>query len=279
MNYDSVIQKTRRQLRLKRYANSTQKTYLYFLKSFFYFSKLPVHELSEEHVKPFIESLILKKLSRSAQNQAINALKFYFEKILQKPTNYYYFDRPRKEYKLPVVLTPDEIKRILESCGNVKHKMILKTIYALGLRVGELLNLKISDFDKQRKCVHIKQSKGNKDRIIPLPELLLIELRQYYKSFSPTIYLFEGSKGSGTSYSASSIQKVLKRAVKKVGIKKKVTTHSLRHSYATHLMNRNIDLRTIQTLLGHRSLKTTQIYTHLTDENILKTPSPLEFIY
>ena len=195
------------------------------------------------------------------------------------PVQYYYFDRPRKGFRLPVALTPGEVRKLLGCCENLKHRMILTVIYSMGLRVGELLNLKLADFDKDRRCVHIRHGKGNKDRIIPVPEKLLKELREYYILFKPTVYLFEGQKGPGTPYSNRSVQAFLGRASVKAGIRKKVTTHSLRHSYATHLMNNNIDLRTIQVLLGHNSLKTTQIYTHLTDKNILSTPSPLDFLY
>ena len=195
------------------------------------FHKLPVNQLNEKHVKPFIESLVKKKLSHSAQNQAINTVKFYFEKVLQKPTKYFYFDRPRKEYKLPTVLTPSEVRRIFDNCSNLKHKMILKCIYALGLRVGELLKMKLVDFDKQRKCLHIKQSKGNKDRILPLPDSLIKDLRSYYILYRPEIYLFEGQGGKGSHYSYRSIQSILKKAVKCSRIMKSVTTHTLRHSY------------------------------------------------
>jgi site-specific recombinase XerD len=279
MKYDDTLNQCIRQLKLKRYAASTQKTYLYFLKSFLYFHNLPIHEINEEHVKPYIESLIDKNLSQSAQNQAINALKFYFEKVLHKPSHYYFFDRPRKQFRLPNVLTGSEVLRIFNSCQNIKHRMMLKCIYALGLRVGELLRIKLTDFNKERKCLHIRQSKGNKDRIIPMPDSLLIELRRYYKLKKPEVYLFEGQKGAGHPYSYRSIQSILKKAVIKSHINKKVTTHTLRHSYATHLMNNNIDLRTIQVLLGHNSLKTTQIYTHLTDSDILNTPSPIDFLH
>lgn len=278
MNYHNTIEAVQSQLLLNRYADSTVKTYVNFIKSFLHFYSKPVDKIDQEHVKPYIENLIKKGASDSTQHQAINALKFYFEKVLRRPTQHYYFDRPRKRKTLPVVITADEVRKIFEATPNIKHRMILKVIYALGLRVGEVIGLKLADFDKERKCIHIKQAKGNKDRILPTPDILLIELRAYYKKYRPQVYLFEGQGGAGCPYSYKSIQNVLKRAVSRAGIKKKVRTHTLRHSYATHLLNKNVDLRTIQILLGHNSLKTTEIYTHITDKQILKTPSPLEFL-
>jgi integrase/recombinase XerD len=277
--YDSAIEAVRVKLKVKRYSPNTQKVYLDFLKSFFHFHCKDPESLDSQDVRPFIEALVDRGLSTSSQNQAINAIKFYFEKVLHREVEHYYFDRPRKRFKLPVVLTPEEVKKLLGSCNNLKHEMILTVIYSLGLRAGELLNLKLTDFDKYRKCVHIRHGKGNKDRIVPVPEKLFNGLREYYLVFRPKIYLFEGQRGPGTPYSNRSIQAILKRALIKAQVKKRITTHSLRHSYATHLMNNHIDLRTIQALLGHNSLKTTQIYTHLTDKDILATPSPLDFLY
>lgn len=278
MEATDPIQMAHKQLLLKRYAPNTCKVYLSFIQSFISFYSTQGVVLTEHHVKPFIEHLINSGASSSTQNQAINAIKFYFEKVLNRPTQTYYFDRPRKQLKLPRVLTPDQVSSIFRHTPNLKHRMILKVIYALGLRVGEVTRIQLIDFDKSRQCIHIHQSKGNKDRILPVPTLLLDELRQYYIRYRPEIYLFEGQRGAGTTYSYKSIQNILKRSVQRARIKVPVTTHTLRHSYATHLMEKNVDLRTIQILLGHNSLKTTQIYTHITDQKILNTPSPLEFL-
>ncbi|NNF33369.1 MAG: tyrosine-type recombinase/integrase [Saprospiraceae bacterium] len=275
-----MIQACEEQLIRKRYSYNTRKTYLYFLKSYYYYceeNKLDLNQKSS--VKAFIFELVKKGGSRSAQNQAINALKFYFEKVLGQEKQYYEFDRPRQEFRLPETLTQEEVKKLFHVINNLKHKTILVTIYSLGLRVGELINLRISDYNKEKSYIRVVQSKGNKDRIVPVPPRLKSMWRKYYIKYQPSIYLIEGQKGEGHPYSRESVQKILKRACKKVGIKRKVTTHTLRHSYATHLMNNHVDLRTIQVLLGHNSLKTTQIYTHLTDRRILDTPSPLDFLH
>ena len=275
-----MIKKCEEQLLRKRYSYNTRKAYLNYLKSYQYYCAQSGLQLeSEQSVKSYIISLINKGHSRSAQNQAINAIKFYFEKVLGQDRKVYEFDRPRKVFRLPETLTQEEVKSIFREVNNLKHKVILVTIYSLGLRVGELINLRLSDFNKEKSYVVIRQAKGNKDRIVPVPERLRKMWRTYYLRYKPLEYLIEGQKGPGTPYSHKSIQNILKRAVAKVGIMKKVTTHTLRHSYATHLMNNHVDLRTIQVLLGHNSLKTTQIYTHLTDRKILDTPSPLDFLH
>lgn len=273
---NEVLQKLKR----KRYSDNTIRAYMTFLKSYKQFcddKSVDIHDT--DSVNLFINSMIKRGLSRSSQNQAINAIKFYFEHVLMLERKYYSFDRPRKQFKLPEILTEGEIKSILRATNNLKHKAILATIYGLGLRVGELLRLKITDYNKEKQFIIIKQSKGNKDRIIPVSSRLVELWRSYYKQYRPSIFLFEGQNGRGYPYSSKSVQNILKRGAKRAGINKGVTTHMLRHSYATHLMNKGVDLRTIQALLGHNSLKTTQIYTHLTDKNILSTPSPLDFIY
>ena len=275
-----MIKECHEQLIRKRYSPNTINAYIDLLKTYKYHCQdNAISPEDESSVKSFILDLVNKGLSHSAQNQAINAIKFYFEKVLGKERKYYEFDRPRKQFRLPNVLTKKEVRLILDHTTNLKHRVILTSIYSLGLRVGELLHLKLEDYDKDRKYIRIRQSKGNKDRIVPVPEKLVRLWNQYYKAYKPTIYLIEGQRGKGTPYSYRSIQAILKRSCREAGIVKKVHTHTLRHSYATHLMDNHVDLRTIQVLLGHNSLKTTQIYTHLTDKNILDTPSPLDFLY
>jgi len=264
----------------KNYSKSTQQSYMYHLsdfKKFYQREHLPI----QESVEIYIRQLISKKYSESTQNQAINAIKFYFEKVLRLEKLSYTIERPKKGKKLPTILSIEEVSNLFEVIENEKHKTIVKTIYACGLRISELLNLEISHICGSRKTFHLKGAKGKKDRIVPVPEELLVLLRQYYKKYKPYKYLFEGhgsSQERPIAYSAGSVRKLLHRAAIKAKIKKKITPHTLRHSYATHLFENGINLRSIQVLLGHNSSKTTEIYTHVTNRHIVNTPSPLTFL-
>ena len=264
----------------KNYSKRTIEIYTSCLKQ--YFSYCIRQELDDTvDVEKYINSLIKRGLSTSAQNQAINAIKFYWEFILGKEKRFIEIDRPMKERKLPEVLSLEEVCRLLKSCCNLKHQMILKTIYACGLRTGELINLEMKNIKSERKTIQVVLGKGKKDRIVPIPEELILDLRKYYKKYRPIKYLFEGQGsriGHPVKYSATSIQTILKRQVKKIGIKRKITPHTLRHSYATHLYEHGIGLRSIQVLLGHNSSKTTEIYTHVSNTHISNTPSPLSFL-
>ncbi|MEK6480131.1 tyrosine-type recombinase/integrase [Catalinimonas sp. 4WD22] len=199
---------------------------------------------------------------------------YYYEQILKRPRTYYQIDRPRKEYRLPVVLSKHEVGAILKQVRNRKHHAILSTIYASGLRISEVIRLKIKDIDSKRMVLVVRQGKGKKDRQVPLSKHLLQELRTYYQEYQPKDYLFEGEKGG--AYSKSSIQQIFRRAKKAVGIQKKATVHTLRHSYATHLLESGTDLRMIQVLLGHNSVKTTEIYTHVSQRYIQSVVSPFD---
>ena len=180
----------------------------------------------------------------------------------------------RKPEKLPIIISKDNVLKIIEKANNIKHKSMIALVYSAGLRVGELIDLKIKDIDSSRMIIHVKAAKGNKDRIIPLSEKLLKMLRQYYKEFSPKEYLFEGQKGG--KYTSSSFNKLLKSAAKKAGIIKNITAHTLRHSYATHLLENGTDIRVIQKLLGHNSIKTTMIYTQVSQPTLLNVTSPFD---
>ena len=204
----------------------------------------------------------------------INSIKFYLEQVLGKPRTVYHIQRPRKEFRLPVVLSKPEVRSILRQIRNPKHHAILSTIYASGLRLSELIHLKITDIDSKRMLIHIRQSKGKKDRMVPLSSQLLHELRAYYRKYQPTEYLFEGEKGG--AYGRSSVQQIFRKAKCAAGIQKKATVHTLRHSFATHLLEAGTDLRMIQVLLGHSSSKTTEIYTHVSNQYIQQVISPLD---
>jgi len=203
-------------------------------------------------------------------------LKLFFTHYNKTQIDINVIERPRKSEKFPEILSEAEIMRLIKNISNQKHQAILLTVYACGLRKSELLNLKINDIDSDRMVIRIKQSKGAKDRDISLPVMLLNILRKYVSKYSPKVYLFEGQKGDGAPYSASSTNQILKAALKKSKIKKHITLHSLRHSYATHLVEKNINLRYIQEALGHRSSKTTELYTKLSKEHMAKMVSPID---
>ena len=213
-------------------------------------------------------------MSASYQNQAINAIKFYYERVLGGQRKFYFLQRPDKERALPTVLSTTEVTTILKATQNLKHRAILTVIYSAGLRVGELINLKIKDIDSERKQIRVEQSKGKKDRYTLLSMKTLELLRVYFKEYRPQLYLFEGQDGG--QYTARSVQAFFAEICHKAGIKKKVKVHTLRHSFATHLLENGTDLRYIQVLLGHESTKTTEIYTHVTTKGFEQIKSPLD---
>jgi len=263
-------------LQRKRYSQSTIKTYTgYFLQFMNHFREEDLKALSSKHINQYMLELInYKRISVSQQNQRINAIKFYYEKVLGRKREYHQLSRPRKDEKLPTVLTLEEVDRILNLTKNLKHKCILMTIYSGGLRRSELINLKVEDIDSQRMLIKICGAKGRKDRFTLLSEKLLDELREYYKKYRPKTWLFEGQDGN--QYSATSIEKIFREAVKRSNIRKYVTPHSLRHSFATHLLEQGTNLRYIQELLGHASTKTTEIYTHVASNTLMKIRNPLD---
>jgi integrase/recombinase XerD len=271
------LEQFQRYLRSKRYSESTIKTYSEAFKSFLTFYKeKSVYEITNDDVIIYNNSFILKNhLSSSYQNQIVNALKLYFTTQRGFKINIDQIHRPKREKTLPNVLSKEEVKQLLEAHSNIKHKTMLSLIYSCGLRCGELIALKPVHIDSKRNIVLIKNSKGKKDRIVPLSAKILAMLRDYYKLYKPTTYLFEGQM-AGTPYDARSLQLVLKQALQKTGITKPVTLHWLRHSYATHLLESGTDLRYIQELLGHNSSKTTEIYTHVSTKSIQQIKSPFD---
>lgn len=270
------IEKYRQWLATKRYSDNTIKTYTETLKSFLTFFKgKPIQEISHQDVVQYNHDFIIKnKLSASYQNQVINSIKLYFSTIENRQMEVNLIERPIREKKLPNVLSKQEIKLILDAPSNLKHKAMLVLIYSCGLRRSELLNLKPADIDSKRGVIIIRQAKGKKDRIVPLSNKALDLLREYYKTFRPGTWLFEGqTKGP---YDERSLSNVLAQAVAKAKIKKPVTLHWLRHSYATHLLENGTDLRYIQEILGHNSSKTTELYTHVSTKSIRNVKSPFD---
>jgi site-specific recombinase XerD len=263
-------------LTLKNYAQNTIRTYKSMLQEFLeYYKKLDPGKITEEQIRDYLLYLLdERKISISYQNQSINAIKFYYEQILGRPVRTYYIQRPKKPKVLPNVLSEEEVQLILNNVDNLKHKCILSLAYSAGLRLGEVISLKPGDIDSKRNYVIVRQGKGMKDRYSLLSGKILELLRKYYAEYKPKEWLFEGQFGG--PYSATSIHNILKAAVDKAGIKKRVTVHTLRHSFATHLLEHGVDIRYIQTLLGHQSSRTTEIYTHITDRGLGKIKSPLD---
>ncbi len=215
-----------------------------------------------------------RKVSVSIQNQAINAIKFYYERVLSGKRKFYFLERPRKEKTLPVVLSQEEMVRLFRCVDNKKHKCVLMFAYSAGLRRGEILRLKITDIDRERMSIRVSQSKGRKDRYVKLSHKILPHLDKYLEEYKPVDYLFEGAVGG--EYSEGSVQNIIHDAVKAAGIKKKATLHTLRHTYATHSLEDGADLRYIQEMLGHSSSRTTEIYTHITQKGFDQIKSPMD---
>ena len=261
----------------RRYSPNTIKTYTESLEIFFrFFQNRALDSLTIEDIIDFNNDYILKKnLSASYQNQVINAIKLFYRNRFNRAMEVDFIQRPRREKRLPNVLSKKEIKAILEAPTNLKHRAMISLIYACGLRRSELLNLTLKDILSDRNLLFIRQSKGKKDRVVPISMKLIAMLRDYYKAFKPKTWLFEGQL-AGEKYSERSIQLVLNQSVSKAKINKQVSLHWLRHSYATHLLESGTDLRYIQELLGHSSSKTTEIYTHVSTRNLQQIRSPFD---
>jgi integrase/recombinase XerD len=276
VNYRPCPEEYLNKLEELRYAENTIKTYKGLFEEFInYYHKLDIQLIDEKMIIAFLQYLVIdRKVSESYQNQSINAIKFYYERVLGGNRKIYLVERPRRERKLPVVLSQEEFVDTIKQVKNIKHKAIILLIYSSGLRLSEVLNLKISDIDSTRMQVFVRQSKGHKDRYTLLSKKVLPVLRQYFEEYKPKEWLFEGEKGK--KYSQSSVQTIVKDAYRNAGIKKKATTHTLRHSFGTHLLENGTDLRYIQVLMGHESVKTTEIYTHVTTKGFDQIQNPLD---
>lgn len=276
---EAVVEKItemRRWMEQQRYSYSTIKTYLSFVRKFFaFYRNKNWNKINRQDIRNYnYHEFIKKGKSYSAQNQFINAIKLFYG--LHRNSEIIPEDiiRPRKQRKLPNVLSKEEVKRLLLATSNLKHRCLLMVVYGAGLRIGEALRLTIEDVRSKEKILYIRQSKGAKDRRVPLSETMLKVLREYYLAYKPKHFLFEGQNGG--QYSARSAQKIIKRSARKAGIKINVTLHTLRHSYATHLMQNQVGLRYIQEILGHNSPKTTMLYTHLSGKQLSEVRSPLD---
>ncbi len=240
-----------------------------------YVSRLSVHEITDKEITEYLYFCKSEKeYSYSSMKQAIASIRYLYKRVLDKPIPEALNLKLKKPIAVPSVLSKREIAKLLSVTKNLKHKTLLLIIYSAGLRLGEVLNLRIEDIDSEAMRMHIKKAKGKKDRYVMLSENALILLRKYYIKYKPKEYVFEGLRGG--KYSTKSVQNVLKSGLKKAGIVKKATVHTLRHSFATHLLDEGNDIRYIQELLGHKRLETTQIYTHVSSYSINKIKSPAE---
>lgn len=259
----------------KRYSEATVRNYCSQFQAFINFFQRDPEGLSENEINVYMKFLIEKrKISASTQNMAINAIKFYFEQVKKERSKRYQYDRPVKERKLPVVLSKEEVSRLFSSCANIKHNAMLQLIYSAGLRRSELINMKVGDIDRDRNLITVRNGKGKKDRITLLSRSIIPLLDHYLARYAPTNWLFESADHG--QYSESSLQQVFRRALAQSGINKEATLHSLRHSFATHLLEQGTDIRYIQVLLGHNSSRTTERYTHVTKKGFENIKSPLD---
>jgi integrase/recombinase XerD len=266
-------------LNYKNYSSHTLKSYHGLLVKFLNFHKNltidQINELPEEEINRYHSTIKeSSNYSTSLLNQSVSALKFYYQEVVGRDFQNDSIERPLFQKSLPKVLSPREVKAVLDNIQNLKHKVIIMLIYSAGMRISEALNLRIRDIESDRKMIFIRAAKGNKDRYTVLSDKLLILLRQYYLKYRPTEYLFEGQYGG--AYSDGSIRKILSKAVEAAGINKRVNVHMLRHSFATHLLEQGTDLRYIQELLGHSASRTTEIYTHVSKKEISRIVSPAD---
>ena len=265
-------------LKGKRYSQSTINTYTFFVADFINFhTKIALENLTNRNVEEFIETVFLERnYSISTQRQFISALKLFIVFYPQTKINDLQLERPKKSRQLPNVLSQEEVIEIIRVTKNLKHRAIIALIYSCGLRISELIKLELKNIDINRRQVFIKNAKGRKDRYIILAESLLPLLQNYLTSYMPKHFFVEGEVNK--PYSESSIRKFLHKSTQLAGVLKNVTPHTLRHSYATHLLENGIGLRHIQELLGHSRPETTMIYTHVAKKDLLEIRSPLDTI-
>jgi len=268
---EDVLMQTRNELRLRRYSPKTIKSYLAYLKEYFSLRHLDFMKPDLDHIKRFL----LEKESRGYASQTINlslnAIKFYYYEVAKfKGTFDIRFAKRSK--KLPVVLSRNEIQKLIDVTDNTKHKLLLSLAYGAGLRISEVVSLKVQDVDLERGMLHIKEAKGKKDRLTVLPEKLLMDITVTMRSKEGNEYLLESERGGRLN--VRSAAKIFENAIRKANIKKPATFHSLRHSFATHLLENGTDIRYIQKLLGHANIRTTEIYTKVTDIKLMEIKSP-----
>lgn len=268
----------KKKMQSRGYSDNTIVTYCNMMEVFFtHTGDKEIHTIDNRDVIEFNSEFIVKtNRSASFQRQAVNAIKLFFNQFSEHSIDTKSLERVKKQKRLPEVLSLDEIKKLIAAYKNVKHKTIIVLTYSCGLRRSEVINLRWRDIDRTRMVINVRLGKGNKDRPVVLPQATLIQLEKYYRQENPKPkeFVFEGQKAR--QYSSTSMAKILKNGLKKAGIKKNATLHTLRHSYATHLHENGTDILLIQRLLGHQSMKTTEIYTHISKKSLHGVKNPIE---
>ena len=264
---------------LKAYSPHTQKAYLRGARHFARHYMRSPQEMGEQEVRDFLLHLVRDRhASPATQDMYVSALKFLYVVTLKRPEVVKDLSHPKRPKTLPVILSPEEVLRVFKAVRSVKYKAIMATAYAAGLRISEVCSLSVSDIDSQRMRIHIRSGKGKKDRYVMLGESLLVLLRQYYQAVRPQgEYLFPGQKPQ-RHITPTAVRQVLRKVIRDTGLSKKVTMHTFRHCFATHLMEAGTDIRILQVLLGHSSILTTLRYTHITDRLVQKLVSPLDML-
>lgn len=273
---NKILGAVEEQMKLKGYSFKTRKAYIKHLKVFAGFIDKDLDSVDKGDIRSFILFLLdEQKTSHSYANQAISSIKFLCNDTLNQKQEIEALPRPKKEKYLPNVLSFEEVSKILNTLNNEKHKTILFLVYSAGLRVGEVVRLRLEDIDSKRMLIHVVQGKGRKDRYTLLSEIALKQLRKYYSLYKPETWLFPG-QNQKEFLTERTVERIFEKACILARIDKKVSVHTLRHSFATHLLESGTDLRFIQELLGHSSSKTTEIYTHVTQKNLANIMSPLD---
>lgn len=267
--------KLQQEMKLRNFSQKTVKSYIFYIKECLRFSGVDPRSTTQKDVRSYLEYLVDKNLSASTLNIAYSALKFYFSNILHRKF-FSYIPRAKKVKKLPVVLSKNEVKKIISSIKNKKHQCVVSLLYGTGLRVSELTHLQMQDIDLERRLIMVSKGKGFKDRLTLLPGSLCLILKNQKKLKKSNDFLFTNSQNGRLT--EATIQKIVKKAVQYAGIDKKISPHTFRHSFATHLLESGTDIRYIQELLGHSNLKTTQIYTHVSKTGLSDLESPLDVI-
>ena len=266
------LQKTERELKIRNYSLKTIKSYAYGLREYFIFKRCSYSKLNQENIKNFLLYCERKQISSQSRNLFLNAIKFYYRNVV-KNSEKIEIQSAKKPKSLPIVLSRNEINKILESSKNTKHKLLLSFAYGAGLRVSEVIGLKVQDLDFEELTVHIKKAKGQKDRISVMPKSLVNNLKNLIVGKENNDFVFASERGG--KLTTRTAQKVFENALRKSGTKKPATFHSLRHSFATHLLENGVDIRYVQELLGHANIRTTQLYTQVTNPKLKNIKSPL----
>jgi integrase/recombinase XerD len=265
------------ELQRRNYAQSTVEAYISALREFARYFNRPPDQLGPDHIRQFQLYLLRdRKLATNTVKQRMAAIQFFFARTLKRPYLRDDFPYPKGPRRLPAVLSQEEVTRLIDAASNLSHRAILMILYSTGVRRSEVVRLKVGDIDSERMVIHIRQGKGRKDRDVPLSQKLLETLRQYWRWAKPKTYLFPGQSGEDVPLTTKAVWHACQGAVQRAGIPKKISPHSLRHSYATHLLESGADLRTIQLLLGHADIKHTTVYLHLSQRHLHAVTNPLD---